>query len=80
MTDQPLDRRGFLVGAARRAAYVAPAVLAISAARRAGAGGPSCGDAGSPCAVDGDCCTSPAFLCKKANGMPCAGAMGCTCQ
>jgi hypothetical protein len=71
-------RRAFMRGVAKKAAYVAPAVLAMQAARRAGAEFTGCVGPASPCSVDGDCC--PSYLCKRANGMACAGAGGCTCQ
>ncbi|MEK6800119.1 MAG: hypothetical protein AABZ12_14235 [Planctomycetota bacterium] len=53
------SRRAFLRGAAVKGVYLAPVVLAISASSaRAGTQFMSwCGDAGSPCTVDGDCCT-----------------------
>ncbi|NNF44141.1 MAG: hypothetical protein HKN62_14070 [Phycisphaerales bacterium] len=49
------SRRGFLGTAAGRAAYLAPAVLALTS-RDAVAGVSGCGQTGSPCATDLDCC------------------------
>lgn len=73
-----LKRRVFLGRMAIKAAYIAPAVLALKAARTTYAGPSGCGQSGSPCAADGDCCAG--FFCVKMNGMPCGGAMGCTCE
>jgi hypothetical protein len=73
-----VKRRAFVIGVARKAAYVAPAVLALKAAQRVEAGGASCGTAGSPCTTDADCCTG--LVCEKAPGMACmVGDMGCMC-
>lgn len=72
-----IDRRVFLGTLAKKAAYVAPAVLALKAARTTYAGPSACGQTGSPCAVDGDCCVG--WTCQF-NGMPCAGMMNCDCQ
>ncbi|MBT8484123.1 MAG: hypothetical protein HKO59_05055 [Phycisphaerales bacterium] len=49
------SRRGFLGTAAGRAAYLAPAVLALTS-REAVAGVSGCGQTGSPCSTDLDCC------------------------
>ena len=54
--DQERTRRAFLGGVARKAAYVAPAVLAMST-HRADAGGISCKPLGSPCVADLECCS-----------------------
>ena len=70
-------RRAFLSGMARRAAYVAPVVMAIHSTRTAEAGGLSCGTAGSPCDVNADCCAASP-TCEFA-GLACGGMMGCTC-
>ncbi len=53
------SRRRFLRASAAKALYVTPLVLAVTATQaRAGSGWDSlCGDVGSPCNVDGDCCT-----------------------
>ena len=74
--ENQLKRRAFLGRVAAKAVYVAPAVLALKAARTGHAGGASCGTAGSPCAVNGDCCTG--LNCEK-SGMACGGMMGCAC-
>lgn len=52
------SRRAFLKKSGRRAMYVAPIVLSLSASVKAAVSGfdSTCGDAGSPCDVDGDCC------------------------
>lgn len=73
-----LKRRVFLGRMAIKAAYVAPAVLALQAARTTYAGPSGCGQTGSPCATDLDCCGG--FTCLRANGMPCSGAMNCSCE
>ena len=72
-----VHRRAFVFGVARKAVYVAPAAIALHAARRVEAGGLSCGTAGSPCIVDGDCCAATPN-CNLA-GMGCMGMMGCMC-
>ena len=53
------DRRVFLGAAARKVLYVAPVVVAISASRAFGSNPffSFCGDVGSPCTTDADCCT-----------------------
>ncbi len=75
---RPIRRRVFIGRVAKKAAYVAPAVLALKAARTATAGPSACGQTGSPCTTDADCCGG--FLCLLPNGMPCAGAPACTCE
>ncbi len=72
------SRRAFVRSVAAKAVYVAPAVLALKAARRAGADFTGCVGPGSPCNVDGDCCTG--LFCRRPNMMDCAGQMDCTCQ
>lgn len=74
---RPIRRRVFIGRVAKKAAYVAPAVLALKAAQTAHAGVSACGQAGSPCLVDGDCCGG--FFCLQMNGMPCGGQPTCTC-
>ena len=71
-----LKRRVFLGRVAVKAAYVAPAALALRAARTGHAGGASCGTAGSPCDVDAECCTG--LNCEQ-GGMACMGMMNCSC-
>jgi hypothetical protein len=72
------SRRAFVGVAARKAAYVAPAVMMLKAASTVEAGGASCGIAGSPCTVDADCCTG---LTCQTGGMACMpGDMGCMCE
>ena len=70
-----IRRRAFVIGMARKAAYVAPAAIALHAAQKVHAGGASCGTVGSPCVVNGDCC---AGMCEF-SGMACAGMMNCLC-
>ena len=72
-----LKRRVFVGRAIRRAAYVAPAVLALKAAQLSYAGPSGCGQTGSPCATDLDCCGG--FTCQL-SGMACMGMMNCDCQ
>ncbi|MHC4590782.1 MAG: hypothetical protein ACYTAQ_16030 [Planctomycetota bacterium] len=71
-------RRAFMSGVARKAVYVAPAVLALKAAQRAGADFTGCVGPGSPCNVDGDCCTG--LLCVTPSMMACGGAPNCDCE
>ena len=70
-------RRVFLGRVAKKAAYIAPAVMVLKAATTAHAGISMCGESGSPCATDGDCCGG--FTCQT-GGMPCAGMPGCMCE
>ncbi len=74
---RPIRRRVFLGQVAKKAAYVAPAVLALKAARTATAGPSGCGQTGSPCTTDADCCAG--FTCQTGN-MPCAGMANCMCE
>ncbi len=80
MQPEPIKRRVFIGSVVRKAAYVAPAVLALKAAQTAYAGPSGCGQAGSPCNVDGDCCTGMGFTCDQPNGNPCGGMMNCSCE
>jgi formiminotetrahydrofolate cyclodeaminase len=53
-------RRAFLQAAGRKAAYVAPIVTVLAASNKAfgsNAFFSFCGDQGSPCVTDADCCT-----------------------
>ena len=77
-TTAQIRRREFVVDMARKAVYVAPAVLVLMAPRHAGADFTGCVGPGSPCNVDGDCCTG--FSCLKPTMTACAGAEDCTCQ
>ena len=67
----------FLGRVAKKAAYVAPAVLALKAVQTAHAGISGCGENGSNCASDADCCAG--FTCRV-GGMPCDGMLGCVCM
>lgn len=55
-----VSRRTFLRGSTKKALYVTPVVLALSASNVcAGSGGgwdSTCREAGSPCQADGECC------------------------
>ncbi|MEE8460198.1 MAG: hypothetical protein V3S08_09995 [Phycisphaerales bacterium] len=77
MKPESIKRRVFIGRVARKAAYVAPAVLALKAAQTTYAGPSGCGQTGSPCLTDPDCCGG--FLCLRPNSMPCGGQMDCTC-
>jgi hypothetical protein len=59
--DSKSNRRQFLGHVGKKAAYVTPVFLALSASQALAASGEfdsTCGDVGSPCTVDGDCCTN----------------------
>ena len=61
-------RRAFLHATGRKAVYVAPIVTVLAASNKAFGGSEFfsfCGDVGSPCVDDGDCCT----------GLVCGGGM-----
>ncbi len=73
---RPIRRRAFIGRVAKKAAYVAPAVMVLKAATTAHAGISMCGQVGSPCATDVDCCGG--FLCEF-NGMPCDSMTNCDC-
>lgn len=71
------SRRAFLRKGTKRALYVAPVVLTLSAQKAVAASGMACGSAfkttvGSPCATDGsqkDCC--PPLVCSAATDGVC---------
>ena len=75
---RPIRRRAFLGRVAKKAAYVAPAVMVLQAAQTAHAGISGCGQTGSPCVDNQDCCGG--FTCRDMQGMPCGGAMFCECE
>ena len=75
---RPIHRRVFFGRVAKKAVYVAPAVMVLKAATKAHAGISACGQDGSPCATDADCCTG--FECESMPGTPCGGMPGCTCE
>ena len=55
------SRRSFLRGVGKKTAYLAPVFLALSASKAHAASGEfdsTCGDAGSPCTANGDCCSN----------------------
>ena len=66
------SRRTFLRGAARKAVYMTPVVLTLAASQAKAASlefDSTCGDGGSPCTVDGDCCgirTGETMVCGMA--------------
>jgi hypothetical protein len=82
MRPDPIKRRVFIGSVARKALYVAPAAVALKAAQKTYAGPSGCGQTGSPCLDDPDCCGG--FTCKRANSTPCIdmGMQGtmCTCE
>ena len=80
MKPESIKRRVFIGRVARKAAYVAPAVLALKAAQTTYAGPSGCGQTGSPCAMDADCCTGMGFTCQRPNANPCTGQMNCSCE
>ncbi len=75
---RPIRRRVFIGRVAKKAAYVAPAVLALKAATTAHAGISACGQTGSPCLTDADCCVG--FFCLNMAGMPCEPSDTGTCE
>jgi hypothetical protein len=58
-TDEPrsITRRAFLCGVGKRAIYIAPVVVALSASQ-AHAASPSCVPSGEACLLDSDCCSN----------------------
>ena len=78
MKPDSIKRRVFIGRVARKAAYVAPAALALKAAQTTYAGPSGCGETGSPCNTDLDCCGG--FSCLRPNMAACAGAMNCSCE
>lgn len=75
---ESIRRRAFIGKVATRAAYVAPAVLTLQAARKTYAGPSGCGQTGSPCTNDPDCCAG--WSCVRDNGMACMGSGMCACE
>jgi hypothetical protein len=74
------SRRAFVADAARKMAYIAPAVLALRAAERAGADFTGCVGPGSTCLTHAECC--PGYLCYNPVPEDCETAMNmnmCTC-
>jgi len=78
MKPESIKRRVFIGRVVRKTAYVAPAVLALKAAQTSYAGPSGCGQTGSPCNTDLDCCGG--FSCLKPSMAPCMGTSSCTCQ
>ncbi len=75
---RPIRRRVFIGLVAKKAVYVAPAVMVLKAAQTAHAGISGCGQTGSPCLFDPDCCGG--FTCQTMAGMECDGMADCTCE
>ncbi|MHC4416224.1 MAG: hypothetical protein ACYS0G_13160 [Planctomycetota bacterium] len=71
-------RRAFVAGVAKKAVYVAPAVLALKAAQQAAADFTGCIGPTSPCTMSNECCQG--LQCKRPDTSSCMGAMDCTCQ
>lgn len=78
-SDHRTTRRAFVARVATKAAYVAPAVLTLKAARRAAADFTGCTGPGSPCTMHNQCCSSTAMACMQPNGMGCMSMPDCTC-
>jgi hypothetical protein len=73
------SRRAFVTGVAKKAVYVAPAVLALKAAQQAAADFTGCIGPASPCVMNNECCQG--FQCKRPDTSACMqGDMDCTCQ
>jgi hypothetical protein len=71
-------RRAFVAGLGRKAVYVAPAVLALKAAERAGADFTGCVGPASPCTRNQDCCQG--YQCLAPDMSLCQMTdMDCTC-
>ncbi len=83
MVDDPRStRRAFVTRVARQTAYVAPAVVALNAARRAAADYTGCTGPGSPCTMHTECCSYVplAMNCMQPDMSDCMGAPDCTCD
>ena len=75
------SRRAFVTDTARKMAYITPAVLALTAAQRAGADFTGCVGPGSVCLTDAECCTG--YLCFNPLMEQCETAMNmnmCACE
>ena len=75
---RPIRRRVFLGRVAKKAVYIAPAVMVLKAATKAHAGISMCGQTGSPCTDDPDCCVG--FTCKVPGMGSCMGEPNCECM
>lgn len=73
-------RRAFVKRAAKKAAYIAPAVMVLAPARRVAADYTGCTGPGSPCTMHNECCSALAMACRQPDGMGCMGAPDCTCD
>ena len=79
--DPRSTRRAFVARVARKTVYVAPAVMALNAARRAAADYTGCQGPNSPCTMGSDCCNFVGPMsCEQSPGVSCMGAPDCTCD
>ena len=81
-SDPRSTRRAFVGRVARKTAYVAPAVLALNAARRAAADYTGCVGPGSPCVMGNECCNFASAMSCHPPGMTsaCMGEPDCICD
>ncbi len=81
-SDPRSTRRAFVGRVARKTVYVAPAVLALNAARRAAADYTGCLGPNSPCTRGSDCGNFVGPMSCQQPGMMtgCTGAPDCTCD
>ena len=77
--DTGLTRRVFVTRAVKKAAYVAPAVMVLTAARRVAADFTGCIGPGSPCTMHNACCPNAGMECMQPDGMGCMSAPDFTC-
>ena len=77
--DTGSSRRRFVTQAAKRAAYVAPVVMVLTAARQVAADYTGCTGPGSPCTMHNECCRLAAMACMT-GGMVCMGGPDCVCD
>ncbi len=80
--DSRSTRRALVARVARKTAYVAPAVLALNAARRAAADYTGCVGPASPCTMGSDCCNFVDSMSCHPPGMnsACMGEPDCICD
>ena len=81
-SDPRSTRRAFVGRVVRKTAYVAPAVLALNAARRAAADYTGCVGPRSPCTMGNQCCNFVGPMSCHEPGMTqgCMGAPDCICD
>ncbi len=72
-------RRGFVHEVGKKALYITPVMLTLTASQAMAIGSPSCKPVGSPCTVPGDCCEflGAALDCDQS---VCCVAMGNPCN